>query len=59
MLGLNDTLVTVTPEQMGQLQRRMDALVAEYRTVGEGDVRARRISVYTYARPTDFQPPRP
>ena len=58
VLGLNDTFVTVTPEQMGELQQRMDALLAEFRVVGEGDVGARRISVYTYARPIDFEPPR-
>jgi DNA-binding transcriptional ArsR family regulator len=58
VLGLSDTFVTVTPEQMRELQQRMDALLAEFRTVGEGDVRARRISVHTYARPIDFEPPR-
>jgi DNA-binding transcriptional ArsR family regulator len=59
VLGLNDTFVTVTPEQMGELQQRMDALLAEFRAVGEGDERARRILVYTYARPTDIEAPRP
>jgi DNA-binding transcriptional ArsR family regulator len=58
VLGLNDTFVTVTPEQMGELQQRMNALLAEFRVIGEGDVRGRRISVYTYARPIDFAPPR-
>jgi DNA-binding transcriptional ArsR family regulator len=58
VLGLNDTFVTVTPEQMGELQQRMNALLAEFRVIGEGDVRGRRISVYTYARPIDFEPPR-
>ena len=55
MLGLNDTFVTVTPEQMGELQRRMNALLAEFRAVGVGDARARRISVNTYARPMDLE----
>jgi DNA-binding transcriptional ArsR family regulator len=58
VLGLDDTFVTVTPEQMRELQQRLDTLLAEFRAVGEGDVRARRISVYTYARPTDFEAPR-
>ena len=58
VLGLNDTFVTATPEQMGELQRRLHALLAEFRSVGEGDARARRISLYTYARPIDFEPPR-
>src|SRR5215210_1122250 len=34
VLGLNDTFVTVTPEQMRQLHERMDALLAEFRAVG-------------------------
>ena len=60
VLGLNDTFVTVTPEQLGELQRRLDALLAEFRTVGEGDPRARRVSVYYYARPLDVKhPPKP
>jgi DNA-binding transcriptional ArsR family regulator len=59
VLGLNDVFVTVTPEQMHDLNARLEALLAEFRTVGEDDPRARRISVYTYARPTDFEPPRP
>lgn len=56
-LGLNDTFVLVTPEQMSDLEARRDALIAEYRTVGEGDPRARKISVYSYARPVDNTPP--
>ena len=53
VFGLNDTFVTVTPEQMRELNARLDALLAEYRTIGEGDPRARRASVTTYARPID------
>jgi DNA-binding transcriptional ArsR family regulator len=58
VLGLDDTFVTVTPEQMRELQQRLDTILAEFRAVGEGDVGARRISVYTYARPIDFDAPR-
>ena len=58
VLGLNDTLVTVTPEQMGELQQRMDALITEFRDIGEWDIRARRIAVYRYARPVDTEAPR-
>ena len=57
VLGLNDTFVTVTPEQMRDLHARLDALLAEFRTVGEGDPRARRVSVYSYARPLDPESP--
>ena len=56
VLGLNDTFVTVTPEQMRDLNARMDALLAEYRTVGSGDPRARRVSVNIFARPMDPRP---
>ena len=51
--GLNDTFVTVTPEQLRDLNGRLDALLAEYRTIGEGDPRARRASVYIVARPME------
>ena len=58
VLGLSDTFVTVTPEQMRDLLRRLDELMAEFRMVGEGDPRARRVSVYYSARPLDVNPPR-
>jgi len=54
VFGLNDTFVTVTPEQMHELNSRLDALLAEYRTLGEGDPRARRASVSTFSRPMDL-----
>jgi DNA-binding transcriptional ArsR family regulator len=53
VLGLNDTFVTVTPEQMHELNARLEALLAEYRNVGEGHSRARRISVNLFARPVE------
>jgi DNA-binding transcriptional ArsR family regulator len=53
VFGLNDTFVTVTPEQMRELNSRLSALLAEYRTVGDGDPRACRASVSTFARPID------
>ena len=56
-LGLNDTFVVVTPEQMASLQQRLDELLTEFRTAGEGDDRARKVSVYCYARPSDHTPP--
>ena len=51
--GLNDTFVTVTPAQLRELNARLDALLGEYRTIGEDDPRARRASVTTYTRPLD------
>ena len=56
-LGLNDTFVVVTPEQMASLQQRLDELLTEFRTAGAGDDRARKVSVYCYARPSDHTPP--
>ena len=56
-LGLNDSFVLVTPSQMRQLQQRVDALLDEFRTAGEGDEQARRVLVYLYARPADHTPP--
>ena len=55
VFGLNDTFVTVTPEQMRDLNARLDALLAEFRTVGEGNPRARRASVNIFARPMDLK----
>ena len=53
VFGLNDTFVHVTPEQMRELNARLNALLAEYRSIGDGDPRARRASVYIVARPMD------
>ena len=52
-LGMSDTFVTVTPEQMQELQMRLVALLAEFRSAGEGVSQARKISVYSFARPLD------
>jgi DNA-binding transcriptional ArsR family regulator len=54
VFGLNDTFVTVTPEQMRELNTRLNALLAEYRTIGEGDPRVRRASVNIFSRPMDL-----
>ena len=53
VFGLNDTFVTLTLGQMRQLSTRLDAELAEYRTLGEADARGLRASVSTFARPTD------
>ncbi len=54
VLGQNDAFVTVTPEQMRELNTRLNALLAEYRTIGEGDPQARRASVNIFSRPMDL-----
>ena len=53
VLGLNDTFVTVTPEQMYDLNARLNALLAEYRTLAQDDPRGRRVSVHVFARPME------
>lgn len=57
VLGLNDTFVTVTPEQMHDLNARLDALLAEYRTLASNDPRGLRVSMHTFARPRDLASP--
>ena len=56
-LGLSDAFVTVTPEQLVQLNRELDTLIARYRTLGEDDPRARRVHLSLYANPADLTPP--
>ncbi len=56
-LGLMDTMVTVDPEQMRALQDEIGALLARYRHAGDDRPDARKISVYSYAAPTDLSPP--
>ncbi len=56
-LGLEDSMVQVTPAQLTELRRELDALVARYRHAGDDDPLARRVSLYSYAVPTDLTPP--
>lgn len=56
-LGLSDAFVTATPEQIGELEAELDALLARYRTIGEGDPRARRVHISFTANPADLTPP--
>jgi DNA-binding transcriptional ArsR family regulator len=53
VLGLHDTFVHVTPEQMHDLNARLDALLAEYRSLAQADPRGRRVSVNVFARPLE------
>jgi DNA-binding transcriptional ArsR family regulator len=57
VLGLNDTMVVVTPEQAGALRDELDAVLARYRRIGEDDPRARRVHLHTHASPVDPQQP--
>ncbi len=58
-LGLHDTLVTVTSEQLAALRAELDATLARYREAGLGALDARKLSVFTYVYPTDLAPPEP
>ncbi|UFS57508.1 ArsR/SmtB family transcription factor [Subtercola endophyticus] len=57
VFGLNDSFVFVTPEQASALKADLDALLDRYRTLGEGDERARRVHVHTFTSPVDLQAP--
>jgi len=56
-LGLNDTYVTVTPAQLGELNAELLALLERYRHSGDGDPTAREIQVYNYTHPRDLRFP--
>ncbi|MDQ1128480.1 helix-turn-helix domain-containing protein [Microbacterium sp. SORGH_AS_0888] len=56
-LGLNDVFVTVTAEQARAMQAELDALLARYRSIGEGDPRARRVHVYIFTSPLELTAP--
>ena len=58
-LGLDDSLLTVTPGQLASFHAELDALVEKYRGAGEGDEAARRIHVVVQSMPVDLEPPRP
>jgi DNA-binding transcriptional ArsR family regulator len=57
VVGLNDTFVTVTPDQAAALRDDLDAVLARYRIVGDGDPRARRLHVSMFTSPLDSTPP--
>jgi len=58
VLGLADTYVVVTPQQLAALSEELDELLERYRHAGEGDPRARRILLGSFASPADLAPPR-
>jgi DNA-binding transcriptional ArsR family regulator len=58
VLGLSDTYVVVTPQQLAALSEELDELLERYRHAGEGDPRARRILLGSFASPADLAPPR-
>ena len=54
---MSDAFVVVTPEQAVTLQAELDAVVARYRRVGQGNPSARRVAVYTIRYPLDLDRP--
>ncbi|MFB2556396.1 ArsR/SmtB family transcription factor [Herbiconiux liangxiaofengii] len=57
VLGLNDSIVRVTPEQASSLRDELGAVLDRYRMLGAGDPRAERIHVHTHASPVDPEHP--
>jgi DNA-binding transcriptional ArsR family regulator len=53
-LGMNDSFIIATPEQVTQLNAEVDELLARYRRVGQGNPAARRVAVYTVTYPIDL-----
>lgn len=53
VLGLEDHLVLVTAEQMTALREELVEVLDRYRRLGQGNPRAKRVSVYTCAVPVD------
>jgi len=53
-LGMNDSFVVVTAEQLRALHAELDELVARYRRVGQGNPAARRVAVYSVTYPIDM-----
>lgn len=56
-LGLDDFLLTVTPDQLAAFDAELDALVARYRGLGDGEAGARRIHIVVQSAPVDLAPP--
>ncbi len=52
--GMSDTFIIATPEQVEELKREVDELLARYRRVGQGNPQARRLAVYSVLYPLDL-----
>jgi len=57
LLGISDAIVTATPERLSELHAELDALLARYRSIDEGDPRARRVHLGLVASPVELDPP--
>lgn len=56
-LGLEDVLLTVTPDQLAEFHTEFEALAEKYRRIGEGDRASRRVHVVVQTTPIDLDPP--
>jgi len=56
-LGLDDSVLFLTPEQLAAMGEELDAVLARYRDAGRGDPRARRIHAFQFTRPVELLPP--
>ncbi|KRE61099.1 helix-turn-helix domain-containing protein [Nostocoides sp. Soil756] len=53
-LGLSDSYVLATAEQVEQMRRELAEVVSRYRRVGQGNPEARRVAAYTVLYPIDL-----
>lgn len=56
-LGLSDHLALVDLGQLRRLQVELEAVLAKYARVGQGNPGARRIAIYTHLYPIDVERP--
>lgn len=56
-LGLSDGLALVDRDQLRRLRGEIDAVVAKYARIGQGNPGAQRVAVYTYLYPIDIDRP--
>lgn len=52
--GMNDSYVIATPAQLQEMKTEIDAVIARYRRVGQGNPAARRLAVYSVTYPLDL-----
>ncbi|MFQ6173306.1 ArsR/SmtB family transcription factor [Oryzobacter sp. R7] len=53
-VGLSDSYVIATPEQVDELRRELSEVVSRYRRVGQGNPEARRVATYSVLYPLDL-----
>lgn len=53
-MGMDDSWVLATPEQARAMRDELDAVVARYRRVGQGNPAARRVAMYAVMYPVDL-----